>query len=200
MRESAVLERGLSREGQPLSADTLTLQTILQLGYAAYERSHALPAHVRRAVGAMLACRTARLGGHIQACPEGHLERVWYHACRHRRCPPCAWLQIERGLATQKAGLLACDHSHVIFTMPHALNAVWLANVDVMTQLLFASVHATLCELLGDRTYLGARPGIIATLHTWSQTWLLHPHVHCLVTGGGLSESGHWMAVRHGFL
>jgi hypothetical protein len=84
--------------------------------------------------------------------------------------------------------------------MPHALNAVWLANVDVMTQLLFASVHATLCELLGDRTYLGARPGIIATLHTWSQTWLLHPHVHCLVTGGGLSESGHWMAVRHGFL
>jgi hypothetical protein len=100
----------------------------------------------------------------------------------------------------QKARVLACDHYHVIFTMPHALNDLWLANVAAMTPRLLAPVHATREQLLGDEKYLGACPGIIATLHTWPQTWLLHPHVHCLVTGGGLTESGDWVAVRHGFL
>ncbi|MGH8058058.1 MAG: IS91 family transposase [Candidatus Entotheonellia bacterium] len=183
-----------------MSADTLTLQTILQRGYAAYERSHPLPDYVRRAVWAILACRTAVLGGHVQACPEGHVERIWYNSCRHRMCPQCAWVQVERWLAKQKARLLACEHYHVIFTLPHELNELWLANVAGMTQLLFASVHDTLLELLGDAKYLGARPGIIATLHTWSQTLVLHPHIHCLVTGGGLTEGGDWVAVRHGFL
>jgi hypothetical protein len=69
-----------------------------------------------------------------------------------------------------------------------------------MMQLLFASVHETLCELLGDSKYLGAKPGIIATLHTWTHTLLLHPHVHCLVTGGGLTDAGRWVTVRRGFL
>lgn len=183
-----------------MRADKLTLQTILHKGYAAYERTHPLPDYVRRAVWALLACRTALLGGHVQACPEGHLERVWYNSCRHRMCPQCAWLQTERWLAKQKARLLACDHYHAIFTIPHELNDLWLANVDVMSRLLFASVHDTLFELLDDAKYLGARPGIIATLHTWSQTLILHPHIHCVVTGGGLHAAGHWVAVRNGFL
>jgi Transposase zinc-binding domain len=118
-----------------LDTDKITLRTILQLGYAAYECSRALPNHVRRAVWAILACRTALLGGHVQACPEGHLERIWYNSCRHRMCPQCAWVQIERWLAKQKARLLACEHYHVIFTLPHELNELWLANVAVMTQL-----------------------------------------------------------------
>jgi hypothetical protein len=184
----------------PCEPDKLTLQTILRLGYAAYERRHSLPDYVRRAVWALLACRTAMLGGHVQACPEGHVERIWYNSCRHRMCPQCAWLQVERWLLRQKARLLACDHYHAIFTMPHALNDLWLANVEVMSGLLFASVHDTVVELLGDAKYLGAKPGIIATLHTWSQTLLLHPHIHCLVTGGGLTEAGHWVAVRNGYL
>jgi hypothetical protein len=183
-----------------LDTDKVTLQTILQLGYAAYARRHALPAHVRRAVWALLACRTALLGGHVHACPEGHLERIWYNSCRHRLCPQCAWVQTERWLARQKARRLACEHYHVIFTIPHELNALWLANVAVMSGLLFASVHDTLLELLDDAKYLGAQPGIIATLHTWSQTLVLHPHGHCLVTGGGLQAAGQWVAVRNGFL
>jgi hypothetical protein len=144
------MERCMSGDGQALDTGKLTLQTILRLGYAAYERQHRLPDWVRRAVWAILACRTAVLGGHVQACPEGHLERIWGHSCRHRRCPPCAWIQIERWLARQKARLLPCDHDHVIFTLPHELNDLWWANVAVMTQLLFASVHDTLRELLGD--------------------------------------------------
>lgn len=190
----------MSGDGQALDTDKLTLQTILQLGYETYARMHALPDYVRRAVWALLACRTARLGGHVQACPDGHIERIWYHSCRHRLCPPCAWLQIERWLAKQKARLLACDHYHVIFTMPHELHALWVANVAVMTQRLLASVHATWFERLRDAQYLGAQPGMIATLHTWSQTLLLHPPMHTLVTGGGLNATGPWGAVRNGFL
>ena len=178
----------------------ITLQTIFQDAFPAYEQRHALPAHVRRAAHALMQCRTAALGGHIQACPDGHVSRVWYNSCRHRSCPQCAYLQTERWLAFQQARLLACDHYHVIFTLPHELNPLWLANVSVMTSLLFQAVRDTLGTLLAEPKYLGAQPGIIAALHTWSQTLLLHPHLHCLITGGGLTPAGQWRAVRNGFL
>src|SRR5499433_2089528 len=176
------------------------LQTTFQDAFPAYEQRHALPAHVRRAAHALMQCRTAALGGHIQACPDGHVSRVWYNSCRHRSCPQCAYLQTERWLALHRARLLACDHYHVIFTLPHDLNPLWLANVPVMTTLLFQTVRDTLCTLLADPQYFGAQPGILAALHTWSQTLVLHPHVHCLVTGGGLTAVGSWKAVRNGFL
>jgi Putative transposase/Transposase zinc-binding domain len=178
----------------------VTLQTIFPDAFPAYEQCHALPAHVRRAAHALMQCRTAALGGHIQACPDGHVARVWYNACRHRSCPQCAYLQTERWLTLQQARLLACDHYPVIFTLPHDLNSLWLANVPVMTTLLFQAGRDTLGTLLADPKYLGAQPGIIAALHTWSQTLVLHPHLHCLVTGGGLTPAGQWVAVRHGFL
>jgi putative transposase/transposase-like zinc-binding protein len=178
----------------------VTLQTIFQDAFPAYEALHPLPAHVRKAARAIMQCRTAALGGHVQACPDGHMARIWYNSCRHRACPQCAYLQTERWLALQQARLLACDHYHVIFTLPHDLNPLWLANVSVMTTLLFQAVHDTLRTLLVDPKYLGAQPGIITALHTWSQTLVLHPHLHCLVTGGGLTPAGQWVAVRHGFL
>ena len=102
----------------------VTVQQILQRGYAAFEQCHPLPAYIRQAVWRLLVCRTAVLGGHVQACPEGHVERVWYNSCRHRLCPQCSWLQTERWLAGQKARLLACDHDHAIFTMPDALRGL----------------------------------------------------------------------------
>jgi putative transposase/transposase-like zinc-binding protein len=179
---------------------TVTLQQIFQDAFPAYAQSHPLPSHVRRAARAIMLCRTAALGGHVQACPDGHVARVWYNSCRHRSCPQCAYLQTERWLAVQRARLLACDHYHVIFTLPHDLNPLWLATVPVMSTLLFQAVRDTLCTLLADPKYLGAQPGILAALHTWSQTLVLHPHMHCLVTGGGLTASGHWKAVRNGFL
>src|SRR5215211_8719754 len=178
----------------------VTLQTIFQDAFPAYEQTHLLPTHVRRAARAIMQCRTAALGGHVQACPDGHMARIWYNSCRHRSCPQCAYLQTERWLALQQTRLLACDHYHVIFTLPHELNPLWLANVPVMTTLLFQAVRDTLLDLLADPKYLGAQPGILAALHTWSQTLVLHPHVHCLVTGGGLTADGSWKAVRNGFL
>src|ERR687886_211233 len=178
----------------------VTLQMIFHDAFPAYAPNHPLPAHVRTAARALMQCRTAALGGHIQACPDGHVARVWYNSCRHRSCPQCAYLQTERWLALQRARLLACDHYHVIFTLPHDLNPLWLANVPLMTTLLFRTVRETLCTLLADPHYLGAQPGIMAALHTWSQTLVLHPHIHCLVTGGGLTPTGTWVAVRNGFL
>lgn len=88
----------------------VTLQTIFQDAFPAYEQRHALPAHVRRAAHALMQCRPAALGGHIQACPDGHVSRVWSKSCRHRSCPQGASLQTERWLALQRARLLACDH------------------------------------------------------------------------------------------
>jgi len=178
----------------------LTLQAIFCMGYPEYERTHALPAHVCTAARAIMQCRTAALGGHVQSWPDGHFTRIWYNSCRHRSCPQCAYLQTERWLALQQARLLACDHYHVIFTLPHDLNPLWLANAPMLTTLLFQAVRDTLGTLLADPKYLGAQPGIIAALQTWSQTLVLHPHVHCLVTGGGLTPAGQWVAVRHGFL
>jgi hypothetical protein len=137
------MERGMRGDGHALRTDKRTLHTILHLGYVAYERGHPLPDYVRLAVWALLACRTTWLGGHVQRWPEGHVERLWYNACRHRMCPPCAWVQVERWLATQKARLVAGEHDHVIFTMPHELNELWLANVAGMSTRLLASGHDT---------------------------------------------------------
>jgi Putative transposase/Transposase zinc-binding domain len=178
----------------------VTLQAIFQDAFPAYEQRHALPAHVRRAAQALMQCRTAALGGHIQACPDGHVARVWYNSCRHRSCPQCAYRQTERWLALQRARLLACDPYQVIFTLPHDRNPLWLAHVQMMTTRRFQAVRDTLGTLLAAPKYLGAQPGIRTALHTWSQTLVLHPHLHGLVTGGGLTPDGHWQAVRHGFL
>jgi hypothetical protein len=177
-----------------------TLQQSFESTYPAYERTHPLPAHVRKAARAIMPCRTAALGGHVQTCPDGHVGRIWYNSCRHRSCPQGAFLQTERWLALQRARRLACDHSHVIFTLPHDLNPLWLANVLGMTSRLFQAVRDTLFDLLAAPKYLGAQPGLLTALHTWSQTLVLHPHVHGLVTGGGLTPTGQWVAVRHGFL
>jgi hypothetical protein len=124
----------------------VTLQEIFQPGYVAFAQGQRLPGYVRRAAWAIMACRTAVLGGHVQRCPDGHFERAWYNSCRHRLCPPCAWLQAERWLVTQKARLLAGDHYHVILTLPDELRGFWLVNRKPLTAVLFATVRATLFE------------------------------------------------------
>ena len=177
-----------------------TVQSILLIGYAAYEKMHLLPDFVREAAHCLMVCRTAVLGGHTQACPDGHYQRVWYNSCKHRICPQCAYLQVQKWLAKQKRRILRCDHFHVIFTIPEELRFLWHFNTRLMTQILFMCSRDALFELLGDEKYMGAKPGIIASLHTWTRTLLFHPHLHCLVTGGGLSSSGEWKVAIKDFL
>jgi hypothetical protein len=168
----------------------VTVQQILQQGDAAFERSHPLPGYVRKAVWALLAWRTAVLGGQVQRGPDGPFAQVWYRACRHRLCPPCAGLQVERWLERQQARLLAGEHAHGICTWPDERRGCWLANRRAMPELLLATGRATRFALLGDATSLGARPGMLAALHTWSQTVVCQPQRHGLVTGGGMTGRG----------
>jgi len=177
----------------------VTLQRIIREGFPDYARRRRLPLHVHQAARAIAQCRTAAMGGHIERCPEGHTQRVHYNSCRHRACPRCGRQRLDAWLADRTAELLPCDHFHVIFTVPHELEPLWHANRPQLATLLFGAVRDTLLELLGDPKYLEARPGIVATLHTWGRTLSFHPHVHCLVTGGGLAASG-WRAVRGGYL
>jgi hypothetical protein len=170
-----------------------TLQAILQRHFKDYAQTKRLSVAQRRAGHALSACRTARLGGHVSRCPNGHVERVWYNSCRHRSCPQCNALARERWLAKMRSRLIECAHHHVIFTIPHELNALWRLNTPVMMQALFAAVRATLGELLEDSRYLGAQAGALLALHTWSRALALHPHIHALVTDGGLSSAGVWV-------
>lgn len=178
----------------------VTLQAIFQKCFDSFSRTHRLSHHHRKAAQSITQCRTAALGGHIQRCPEGHVEEVWYNSCRHRSCPQCSHLARERWLEKQRARLLACDHFHVIFTIAHELHPLWWLNTRLMIEIVFHSARDTLLELLGDHRYLGATPGVMMSLHTWGRTLSLHPHVHCLVTGGGFSPTGEWISVKNGYL
>ena len=172
-----------------------TLQEILRAALPGYTEHHALPGYVRFAARRIIQCRTEALGGHVESCPHGHIQRVWYNSCKHRACPQCAALAREQWLQKQKARFLACDHYHVIFTVPEELNDVWASNKRRFADLLFRSVRDTLLLLLADPKYLGARPGLVMAMHTWGRNLIEHPHIHCLVTGGGLTEDGQWRVV-----
>lgn len=145
-------------------------------------------------------CRTAVLGGHIQCCPEGHVQRVWYNSCRHRSCPQCNGLSKERWLKHTESVLLDCPHHHVIFTLPSELHALWQYNRALMTDLLFEAVQATLKSFSQDKRYLDAQPGVLMTLHTWGRDLSLHPHIHCLISHGGLSHRGNWVTPKRNIL
>ena len=136
----------------------------------------------------------------MQKCPEGHVERVWYNSCRHRCCPICTFLARERWVRRQLARLPACDYFHVVFTIPCELNALWAYNRRVMTTLLFRCAWESARQMLADEKHLGALPGALAAFHSWGQTLWQHPHVHMLVSAGGLDEHGVWRPTRPGWL
>jgi hypothetical protein len=176
------------------------IQEIFQKHFEAYRLSHNLPLHVIKAVRAICKCRTAELGGHVLKCPDGHVEQVWYNSCKHRFCPICSFVEIGRWIHKQVNRLPDCDYYHTIFTLPWELNRVWEFNRKVFTKLLFKAAWECLKELLADPKYLGALPGAIASFHSWTQTIWIHPHVHFLVTGGGMTSDGKWVNSRNDFL
>jgi len=172
-----------------------TIQQILEEHFDALAQSRRLSAPQYRAATALRNCRTAALGGHVQRCPNGHVERVWYNSCRNRACPQCQGLARERWLQRTQARLIECAHWHVIFTVPHQLNVLWQLNTPVMMDALFGAARDTLLELLSDPRQLGAQAGIQLALHTWNRALDLHPHLHALVSDGGLAD-GVWVSPR----
>ena len=177
-----------------------SIQEIFQEKGEEYLRTRKLPVRSLQAIRAINKCRTAVLGGHVERCPDGHVAKVWYNSCRHRACPACTFIQRERWVQRRMETMPACDYFHTIFTLPAQLNDLWAFNRRRFTQLLFHASWQTLRELLADPKYLGALPGVLAVFHSWSQTIWTHPHVHLLVTGGGLAPDGTWHRTRQSYL
>jgi hypothetical protein len=181
---------------------TLEVADILRTYGPAYREVHGdeMPLRQHRAMDAIEICRTSGLGGHVDACDHCGALRISYNSCRNRHCPKCQCLDKERWLEARKRDLLPCCYFHVIFTLPDDLRALALRNQKVIYGVLFKAVSETLKELANDSKHLGAQIGFICILHTWTQTLLDHPHIHCIVTGAGLSADGNrWVFSREEF-
>lgn len=142
-------------------------------------------------------CRTDALGGHVDQCANCGYTAISYNSCRNRHCPKCQSLAQARWIEARLARILPTHYFHVVFTLPASLRPIALRAAEPLYNLLFASASATLLELGEDPKRLGAQLGFTAVLHTWTRTLELHPHLHCVVTGGGLSPEGdRWIAVK----
>jgi hypothetical protein len=160
----------------------------------------ALCAEQHKVLRAIVACRTAALGGHIERCEGCGVEVHRYHSCRNRHCPKCQALAKERWVKQRQAELLPAEYFHVVFTLPHALNRLAQWQPRLIYGLLFHSAAQTLLEVGRNPRWLGAELGVTAVLHTWGQRLDQHIHVHCIVTGGGLGDDGAWRAAKPHFL
>lgn len=168
---------------------------------AAYRAEHAttLSNGQRRVMGAIEACRTSVLGGHVEQCTDCSRVRITYNSCRNRHCPKCQGLARAQWLADRQAELLPVPYFHVVFTMPAPIAAIALQNKAVVYDILFKAAAQTVRMIAADPKHLGAETGMIAVLHTWGQNLFHHPHIHCIVPGGGLAPDGRWVACRPGF-
>lgn len=165
-----------------------------------YRKNHKLPRRHLRALRDIASCRTAVLGGHVDECDACGHERISYNSCRNRHCPKCGSLAKEKWLRAREGELLPVPYFHIVFTIPAELNALALVNQDVVYTMLFRTAAETLLSVSRDPKHLGADIGLIAVLHTWGQNLMDHPHLHCIVPGGGVSRDGtQWIGSRKKF-
>jgi len=176
-----------------------TLQSIFRSGFERYREGHGVSSDQHQAANAIMSCCQTELGYEEWVCRhDGHME-LQAHSCRHRSCPRCQRSYTQSWLDKTQARLLPCDHYHVVFTLPHELNEIWQFNRRWSADHLFKASAETLRQLLKDERYLGAEVGLLASLHTWGRTASFHPHMHVLVTGGGL-RGDQWRALNKDFL
>ena len=167
----------------------------------AYRQQHgALPRAHLRVMQAIQLCRTAALGGHLEQCDHCGFQRPCYNPCSNRHCPKCQSLARANWILKRKAELLDCPYFHVVFTVPEEIADIAFQNKAVVYGILFRATAQTLRTIAADPKHLGAEIGFFAVLHTWGQNLLHHPHLHCVVPGGGLSPDGcRWISCRPGF-
>jgi len=168
----------------------------------AYRQTHAevLSRAQRRVMSAIELCRTAALGGHVERCDQCAHQRISFNSCRNRHCPKCQSLARAQWLEERQAELLPTPYFHVVFTVPDEIAAIALQNKKVLYNILFQASAETLRVIAADPKYLGAEIGFLAILHSWGQTLLHHPHVHCVVPGGGIAaDQSRWIGCRADF-
>ena len=166
----------------------------------AYLATHALTAAQAKVWRAIVACRTAALGGHVDRCDACGVMRHVYHSCRNRHCPQCQTRAKEAWLAARQRELLPVPYFHLVFTLPHALNGLVGRHARMIYEALFATVSATLSEFAASPRHLDGTPGFSLVLHTWQQDLGRHVHLHALVAGGALTAAGDWVSPKRGFL
>jgi hypothetical protein len=153
----------------------------------------------RQVLRDVVRCRTAELGGHVQECDDCGHQRIQYNSCRNRHCPKCQAMVRAKWLQQRESELLPVPYFHVVFTLPHELGPLALQNKRVVYGLLFQAAAQTLSQIAAHPKHLGATIGCLMVLHTWGQNLMHHPHVHAIVTGGGLSPDGsRWIACKQG--
>jgi hypothetical protein len=179
----------------------LEVADILRTHGSAYCARHPVSSEQAAVIRHLTACRTAALGGHIDICDACGFLRVSYNSCRDRHCPKCQAAKQTEWLAGRLEQLLPVEYFHVVFTLPQQIKPLTLKNRRLLYDLLFRAASQTLLELAADAKRLSAQIGVTAVLHTWGQNLLFHPHLHCVVTGGGLAHDGtRWIPARQGFL
>ena len=178
----------------------VTTQDVFALHFAEYAASRTLAPREHRAAHCITECFRPGMGSHLMSCPYGHYDAIQHHACRHRSCPRCAALPRQQWLASLLPKLLPCPHFHVIFSLPHVFLALWECNRAAMAQMLFDAARLSLLALCTDERHLGAMPGLLMALHTSGRNLSQHPHLHCLVTAGGLDCAAAWHHTRGKFL
>ncbi len=174
----------------------LDLADVFRAHGTAYRRAHSLTAEQVRAMRAIESCRTATLGGHLDVCDTCGFERPSFNSCRNRHCPKCQSLVQQRWINQMTSRLLPTHYFHVVFTLPAELRSLAHHNRRPLFDLLFQAASHTLLEMGRDPRRLGAQVGLTAVLHTWSRRLGFHPHLHTIVTGGGLTPAGEWVPAR----
>ena len=177
-----------------------SLQEVFRAGFGSFARGRQLHSRELRAAHCISHCYTAQMGSHTVACLGGDYEHTQFHACRHRSCPRCAEASRVAWIEAEFDRLLPCAHFHAVFTLPHSLLALWERNRQWFINTLFDCTRQSLLQLLADPRHLGAMPGLLMSLHTWGRNLSHHPHVHCLISAGGLTEQGQWRDTRPGWL
>jgi len=166
----------------------IELAHIFRLHGPAYRKAHSLPLHQLQLMQAIETCRTPALGGVVEWCERCQLAHIQYHSCRNRHCPKCQGAARQKWLQQRRAELLPAVYFHVVFTLPAQLAAIAFYNKKLLYDLLFRITNETLLTIAGDPVRLGVELGFFAVLHSWGQNLHFHPHLHCVVPGGGLSS------------
>lgn len=169
-----------------------TLQQVLQKQYQ--QPGETTNFHVQKVLQRLRTCRTASMGYHVYRCSDkgcGHIK-YQYHSCRDRHCPNCGAVKKQEWIEARMQELLPVKYYHVVFTLPHELNSLVMGHRRLLYKLLFEASSQTLLSFAKDPQYLGAMPGIISVLHTWGQCLSFHPHIHCIVSGGGIGADAEW--------
>ena len=184
-----------------MPAPTLELADIFRKHGPAYRQAHALPLHQLRLMKAIETCRTSELGGVVEFCDHCQYTHTRYRSCCNRHCPKCQGLACAKWLEQRKTELLPTTYFHVVFTLPEPIANIAFYNKEAVYRILFRATAETLLTIAADPKHLGVEPGFFCVLHTWGQNLHFHPHLHCVVPGGGISADGqHWIATRRRFL